>query len=77
MQYKVLTLRGGSPYGRFHLNFLDGSVFVFGQLQFSFHIFLLQDGRFTIGNDLILHCPYVKYFIDFNTKCGFCSVVVP
>ena len=40
------------------------SVFVFGQLQFSFYIFRLQDGRFRIGKDLILSCPYVKYFID-------------
>ena len=74
MQYKVLNLRGWSPYGMFYFNFLDGSVF--GQFQFSFHIFLLQDGRFTIGNDLILHCPYVKDFIDFNTKSGFCSAFV-
>ena len=34
---------------------------------------LVQDVQFRIGNHLILICPYVKYFIDFNTKRGICS----
>ena len=38
--------------------------------NFHFIQFLLHDGRFRIGNDLILGYPYVKYFIDFNTKHG-------
>ena len=29
--------------------------------------------RMFIGNDLILSCSYVKYFMDFNTKRGICS----
>ena len=47
-------------------------------ISYNFHFiqFLLQDGRFRIGNDLILSHPYVKYFIDFNTKRGICSAFV-
>ena len=60
----------------FHFKVWAVSVIVFGQLQFSFYIFILQDGRFRIGNDLILSCPYVKYFIDFNTKRGICRAFV-
>ena len=43
-----------------------------GVISYKFHFiqFLLQDGRFRIANDLILGYPYVKYFIDFNTKRG-------
>ena len=49
-----------------------------GVINYNFHIiqFLLQDGRFRIGNDLILGYPYVKYFIDFNTKHGIYSAFV-
>ena len=68
LQYEVLNLRGRSPYGMFHFKVWTVSVIVFCQLQFSFYIFILQDGRFRIWKDLILSCPYVKYFIDFNTK---------
>ena len=68
LQYEVLNLRGRIPYGMFHVKVWAVSVIVFGQLQFSFYVFILQDGRFRIGKDLILSCPYVKYFIDFNTK---------
>ena len=38
--------------------------------------FLLQDGQFRIGNDLISSYSHVKYFIDFNTKRGICSAFV-
>ena len=49
-----------------------------GVINYNFHFiqFLLQDGRFRIGNDLILGYPYVKYFIDFNTKHGIHSTCV-
>ena len=49
-----------------------------GVISYNFHFiqFLLQDGRFRIGNDLILGYPYVKYFIDFNTKHGIYSAFV-
>ena len=36
---------------------------------------LVQDVQFRIGSDLILSCPYVKYFMDFNTKCRICSAL--
>ena len=68
LQYEVLNLRGRSPYGMFYFKVWAVSVIVFGQLQFSFYIFILQDVRLRIGKDLILSCPYVKCFIDFNTK---------
>ena len=46
--------------------------------NFHFIEFLLQGDRFTIGNDLILSYPYVKYFIGFNTTCkgGICTAFV-
>ena len=44
--------------------------------NFHFIQFLLQDGQFRIRNDLILSYPYVKYFIDFNTKRGICRAFV-
>ena len=50
-----------------------------GVNSYNFHFiqFLLQDGRFRIGNDLILGYPYVRYFIDFNTtKHGIYSAFV-
>ena len=34
---------------------------------------LVQDVRFRIGDHLILSCPYVTYFMDFNTKRGICG----
>ena len=33
----------------------------------------VQHVHFRIGNHLILSCPYVKYFMDFDTKRGICS----
>ena len=49
-----------------------------GVISYNFHFiqFLWQDGRFRIGNDLILGHPYAKYFIDFNTKHGIYSAFV-
>ena len=67
---KSLICEAEEPYGIFRFKVL-GCVIV---SIWSVIIFiLLQDVQFRIENDLILSCPNVKYFMDFNTKRRICS----
>ena len=71
MQYEVLHLRRRRAHMVcFILRFWAGHC----DCIWSVTIFILLQGiQFKTGNDLILSCPYVKYFVDFNTKRGICS----
>ena len=62
-------MRQENRYGMFRFKVLGSVLCIWSVIIFI----LLQDVQCKIGNDLILSCPYVKYFIDFNTKRGICG----